>query len=101
MDGFNRKFGSHVKVVRAENRFLGKSITVAGLLSGKDVLGTLQGKNLGNFVIIPQDALSATDGILLDDLALQDLSNSLGRPVYGSGRTVRDFFNLLFKLAKK
>jgi putative radical SAM enzyme (TIGR03279 family) len=100
MDRFNRKFDSRLKVFRAENRFLGKSITVAGLLSGKDVLCALQGKDLGNFVVIPQDALSATDGILLDDLALHDLSDSLRKPVYASGRTVREFFELLFKLAK-
>ena len=99
MDGFNRKFGSHVKVVRAENRFLGKNITVAGLLSGRDVLDALRGKDLGNFVIIPQDALYATDGILLDDLSLRDLSDSLGKPVFSSGQTVRNFFSLLFKLS--
>ena len=100
MDRFNRKFDSRMKVFRAGNRFLGKNITVAGLLSGKDVLDALQGEDLGNFVIIPQDALSATDGILLDDLALCDLSDSLRKPVYAGGRTVREFFELLFKLAK-
>ena len=97
---FNRKFGSCLKVLQAENSFLGKSITVAGLLAGRDILKALHGENTGDFVIIPQDALSASDEILLDDLFLRDLSDSLGKPVYSSGRTVQDFFNLLFKLAK-
>ncbi len=100
IDRFNRKFGSHLEVCSAKNTFLGKNITVAGLLSGQDIQSALRGKRLGNFVIIPQDALSATDEILLDDLSLCDLSVSLGKPVYSSGRTVREFFELLFKLAK-
>ncbi|MBN2319144.1 MAG: DUF512 domain-containing protein, partial [Acidobacteria bacterium] len=100
IDRFNRKFDSRLRVLPAENRFLGKSITVAGLLGGRDILNALRGVDAGNFVIIPQDVLSATDGILLDDLSLQDLSDSLGKPVYSSGRTVRNFFELLFKLTK-
>lgn len=99
-ESFNRKFGSRLSVLPARNRFLGKNITVAGLLSGRDILKALRGKNVGDFVVIPQDALSATDGIMLDDLSLHDLSGSLGKPVYSSGRTVRDFFDLLFKSAK-
>ena len=101
IDRFNRKFGSHLTVLPVENKFLGKGITVAGLLSGQDILSVLQAKDPGNFVIIPQDALSATDGILLDDMSLRNLADSLGKPVYSSGRTVRDFFDLLFKLAKR
>ncbi len=100
IDRFNRKFGSHLTVRSAENTFLGKKITVAGLLSGKDIQSALRGKHLGKFVIIPRDALSATEEILLDDLTLCDLSSFLGKPVYSSGQTVREFFDLLFRLAK-
>jgi len=101
VDRFNRKFGSRMTVLPAENRFLGKGITVAGLLAGRDILAALQGKDPGKFVIIPQEALSATNEIFLDDLSLKDLSDSLGKPVYPSGHTVRDFFDLLYKLAKQ
>jgi putative radical SAM enzyme (TIGR03279 family) len=101
IDRFNRKFGAQLKVHYASNNFLGKNITVAGLLSGQDILEALRRKKIGDFVIIPQDALSATDEILLDNLSLQDLSDSLGKPVYSSGHTVRDFFELLFKIQSK
>jgi putative radical SAM enzyme (TIGR03279 family) len=97
MERFNHKFGSRLKVCAIENRFMGRNISVAGLLGGQDILAALNGKNMGNFLIIPEEALSRGDSILVDDFSLKDLSEILGKPVYPSGRTVRDFFNLLFK----
>lgn len=98
MEQFNRKYGSCFQVCKIENRFLGKNITVAGLLAGKDILASLRRKKLGDFLIIPNEALSSGDGILLDDLTLGDLSQRLGIPVYAGGRSMRDFFKLLFKV---
>jgi putative radical SAM enzyme (TIGR03279 family) len=98
MEQFNRKYGSCFQICKIENRFLGKNITVAGLLAGKDILASLRRKKLGNFLIIPNEALSRRDNILLDDLTLGDLSERLGIPVYAGGRNMRDFFKLLFKV---
>ncbi|MEJ2110903.1 MAG: DUF512 domain-containing protein [Acidobacteriota bacterium] len=98
---FNRKFGSRLRVLEAGNSFLGKRITVAGLLSGRDILKALENKSIGDFVIIPQEALSRPEGILLDDLSLQDLSCALDKPVYPGGRTAHEFFQLLRKLSDK
>ncbi len=97
MERFNRRFGARVRVCRAVNRFMGRGITVAGLLAGRDILHALHGKETGNFVIIPQEAVSRGEGVLIDDLSVPDLSERLGKPVYPSGRTVRDFFDLLLK----
>jgi NifB/MoaA-like Fe-S oxidoreductase len=94
---FNNKFGSRLRVCAAENRFLGRSITVAGLLGGQDILAALQGQDLGQFLIIPNEAVSRVERILLDNLSPEDLSKRLGKPVYASGRTMRDFFTLLFE----
>lgn len=100
IDRFNKKFGSQLQVCAAENQFMGKNITVAGLLSGGDVVAALRGLSPGNFVIIPNEALSQKDRILLDDLTIDQLSSRLGIPVYPSGRTMRDFFDLLCTLRK-
>jgi putative radical SAM enzyme (TIGR03279 family) len=94
-DSFNLKLGSRLDVCEVENRFMGRSITVGGLLAGLDFVSALQGRNLGDFVIIPNEAVSRADGILVDNLSPADLQASLGKPVYPSGRTVRDFFELL------
>jgi putative radical SAM enzyme (TIGR03279 family) len=100
MNQFNHKYGSRFTVRKIENRFLGQKITVAGLLSGKDILLSLKRKKLGKFLIIPSEALSRGDNILLDDLSITDLSERLGVPVYAGGRNMRDFFRLLFKVGR-
>jgi len=94
---FNLKFQSNLKVREVENRFLGRNITVAGLLSGEDILMGLGEGELGEFVIIPDDAVSRSEGVLIDNTSMGDLCRRLGRPVYRSGPSLRDFFNLLCK----
>ncbi len=101
MEQLNRKYGSCFQVRKIENRFLGKNITVAGLLAGKDIIASLKRKKLGNFLIIPGEALSHGTGILLDDLSIADLSERLRVPVYAGGRDMRDFFKLLFKVGSR
>ncbi|MBN1567295.1 MAG: DUF512 domain-containing protein [Acidobacteria bacterium] len=95
---FNEKFGSRLMVRQVENRFLGKSITVAGLLSGRDILSALEGAEIGDFLIIPNEALSQVEGIMLDGLSPRDMSMRLGKPVYAGGRTMKDLFQLFFGL---
>jgi putative radical SAM enzyme (TIGR03279 family) len=94
---FNRKFGSHLQVREAENIFMGKTITVAGLLAGKDILNAVRGEDPGDFIVIPHESVSQTEGLLLDDSSLEDLSDSLGKPVFSSGPTVQAFFRLMKK----
>jgi putative radical SAM enzyme (TIGR03279 family) len=101
MKQFNSRFGASIRVIEVKNRFMGSRITVAGLLAGVDFLKALNKVDLGSFVIIPQEAVSRVDGILLDDLSPADLGNKLGVQVYPGGHTVQDFFGLLFKLNRR
>ncbi len=91
----NEKFGSHLIVQEVSNKYMGKDITVAGLLAGNDIASTLDRRELGDFVIIPDEAVSRVDGILVDNLSPAEIARRLGKPVYPSGRTVHDFFELL------
>ena len=91
----NDRIGSRLRTVEARNRFMGESITVAGLLAGRDILDALAPIDEGEFVVIPGEALSRLDGIFVDGLSPDDLSRRLGRPVYTSGRTMPEFFRLL------
>jgi putative radical SAM enzyme (TIGR03279 family) len=70
-----------------ENRFFGESITVSGLLTGQDIIAQLMGKDLGETLLIPENALR--DGLFLDDVPLQELSERLGvraEPVPANGK---------------
>ncbi len=91
----NRRLGSDLRVVEVENRVLGKSITVAGLLAGRDFAEGLAGQLWGDFIVIPEESVSQATGVFIDDLAPADLERRLGTPVYLGGRTVRDFFSLV------
>ncbi len=91
----NDRLGSSLRTVEAKNRFMGESITVAGLLSGRDILDALASVDPGDFAVIPGEAISRVDGILVDGLAADDIARRIGRPVYPSGRTMLEFFRLL------
>jgi putative radical SAM enzyme (TIGR03279 family) len=94
-DQLNRKWRCNLRAVAVENRFMGKDITVAGLLAGGDFLHALAGRELGDFVIIPDESVSRADGIFVDDRSPEDLARLLAKPVLLSGRTMKDFFSLL------
>jgi putative radical SAM enzyme (TIGR03279 family) len=100
MEQYNLKFGTRLQVRKIDNRFMGSAITVAGLLGGKDIVDALAGTDIGDFLIIPGEALSGGDGVFVDDWSPQDISRRLGKPVYSSGRTMRDFFDVLSKLKR-
>ncbi|MBZ5537391.1 MAG: DUF512 domain-containing protein [Acidobacteriia bacterium] len=92
---FNARFGSDLQVVAVENRFFGRGITVAGLLTGSDVLAALQGRDCGELVMIPSETMINEDFLFLDDLRRADLETSLGVPVLPTGYSPREFFMTL------
>ena len=63
------------------NRLFGASVTVAGLVPGRDILTTLQGRDLGDLVIVPDVMLKEGAGVFLDDLPVKELATALGCPV--------------------
>lgn len=94
----NERFGTRLSVTLAVNRFMGTRITVAGLLSGADIVAAVLESDPGDFVVIPEEALSRVDGNLVDDMTPAEIERKVGLPVHSSGRTVRDFFSLLARL---
>jgi len=99
VEELNRRTGAKLMTRAVENHFLGKRVTVAGLLSGKDILAALRGKDVGRFIIIPGEALAFDNRLLLDGLTLNDLSRELGIPVYSGGRSAGELFKTLSKIA--
>ena len=70
--------GLEIKVYKIVNHFFGESVTVAGLLTGRDVLAQLDGKVLGDEVLFPDVMLKADEEIFLDDMTPDELSQRLG-----------------------
>jgi len=73
--------GLTVNVYEIRNHFFGESITVAGLLTGKDMCEQLVGRELGNELIFPENTLRAGGDVFLDDMTPSELSDILGVPV--------------------
>ncbi len=71
--------GFDAEVVTVPNLLYGRSVTVAGLLSGKCLYSALKGRK-ADAIILPPDILNA-DGLLLDDMTLEELEGKLEIPV--------------------
>ncbi|HET9948951.1 MAG TPA: DUF512 domain-containing protein [Longimicrobiales bacterium] len=71
-----RATGAAVQVVEVANRWFGPSVTVAGLLAGRDILGALEGGGEGDLVLLPAEALNA-DRVFIDDLSRDELERAL------------------------
>jgi len=69
--------GADVEVVQVRNEYFGESVTIAGLLGGRDILAALGESHEGDTVVLPAEALNA-DGVFIDDMSLTDFSTALG-----------------------
>jgi putative radical SAM enzyme (TIGR03279 family) len=72
--------GLEVELITVPNTLYGRSVTVAGLLSGKCLYSALKGRSLGDLLLLPPD-ITNTDGRFLDDTRPGDLARRLGVPV--------------------
>jgi putative radical SAM enzyme (TIGR03279 family) len=73
------KAGYNLEAVPVENEFFGKSVTVTGLLTGRDIIRTLSGiVKKGNILLIPDVVMREGDDIFLDDISRQDIEEKLG-----------------------
>ena len=75
-----RPHSTHIRVIPVINRFFGETITVTGLIVGRDLIDTLKG--------IPCDCVMLCDTMLrdqtdrfLDDTTVEEVRNALGCPV--------------------
>lgn len=66
----------NVEVVAIKNKFLGETITVAGLITAGDLIEQLKGKDLGKELLIPRVMLNH-DMIFLDDKTVEDVEKEL------------------------
>lgn len=69
------------EVHAVENRYFGRQITVSGLLTGRDIVEQLRGKDLGEELLLPSNLLRAGETVLLDDMDIRDIESALQIPV--------------------
>lgn len=77
-----------VEVIAIESKYWGEKITVAGLVTGTDILEQLQNKDLG-IAIIPSVMLKAQSDKFLDGITLADVQDKLNAKF----KVIQDFYS--------
>ncbi len=73
-----KKFpGRTVHVYTITNEFFGEQITVAGLITGQDLICQLKGKKLGSRLLLPECMFRSGEEVFLDDVTKTDVQNAL------------------------
>ncbi len=73
----NKFPNTKVTVYPIVNDFYGHDITVAGLVTGQDIIAQLKEKDLGDFLIMPDVMLRSDEEVLLDDVTVKDIEKAL------------------------
>jgi putative radical SAM enzyme (TIGR03279 family) len=68
--------GAEVEVVHVINEFFGETVTVAGLLGGKDILAALEEGSEGDVIVLPAEAVNAEEHFI-DNYPLTELEAAL------------------------
>lgn len=86
-----------VQVYPIRNDFFGPSITVAGLVTGSDLLNQLRDKPLGEKLLIPCHMLRSGESVFLDDVTVEELEDKLNVPVVVVDEKGEDLVNCILQ----
>lgn len=79
------------------NEFFGEQITVAGLITGQDLIKQLKGKPLGERLLLPECMFRSGEEVFLDDVTRQDVQNALQVKVDIVKSSGQDFVNAVLE----
>ncbi len=83
IDRLSEKENIDITLFRVANQLFGTSVTVAGLLTGRDVIKTLHDNTDSyQYLLVPDVALKEDEDLFLDDVTLKDIEEATGlKPV--------------------
>lgn len=93
----NRKV--HLYPIR--NDFFGEMITVAGLITGQDLIAQLKDKPLGSRLLLPECMFRSGEEVFLDDITRQEVENALQVPVNIVKSSGQDFVNAVLRASEE
>ncbi len=89
---------AEIEVAAIRNDFFGPQITVAGLLTGRDLIKQLSGRFLGEKLLITCDMLRSGEQVFLDDVTVSELEKALQIPVVVVDRSGEDLVSSILQL---
>lgn len=69
--------GIQVHLYQIVNEFFGEQITVAGLITGRDLIRQLKGKPLGERLLLPSCMFRSGEEVFLDDVTREEVKSAL------------------------
>ncbi len=87
--------GVTIHVYDIRNDFFGEQITVAGLITGQDLIAQLKDKPLGDTLLLPACMFRSGEKVFLDDITLEEVEKTLQVSVHivkSSGQDLIDGF---------
>lgn len=69
--------GLKCSVIPIRNDFFGESITVTGLITGQDLIAQLQGRDLGEELLLSSSMIRRDSDVFLDDVTIGEVEQAL------------------------
>lgn len=95
LNEFSRRSGARFDALPVPNRLMGRSVTVTGLLGGKDILDALNGRQ-ASMVYLPSVTMRDAGDLFLDNVSPGDISRETGAEVRIFEPTPRGFFRAVY-----
>ena len=89
--------GLQIHVFAIRNDFFGETITVSGLITGQDLISQLQGRPLGDCLLLPCNMLRSGEEVFLDDVTVSELEEALQVKVDIVKSSGQDFIDAVLK----
>lgn len=74
--------GLDIQLIPVANHFFGSTVSVAGLLTGQDIINTLGNNYAGKLVLLPEVLLRDGQETLLDNIRIEDIKSKTGAQIH-------------------
>jgi len=86
----------NITAIPVENEFFGQSVTVTGLLTGRDIIKAVQdNEDSHDVLIVPDVVLKEGDNLLLDNVSLSDIEDATGLSTVVTDGTPQGFIDTI------
>lgn len=86
-----------IRVYKIINEYFGEKITVAGLITGQDLIKQLKEKELGERLLLPVAMFKSGEKVFLDDITLNELETALQVSVNIVKSSGQDFIDTILQ----
>ncbi|HJX89827.1 MAG TPA: DUF512 domain-containing protein [Pyrinomonadaceae bacterium] len=81
VEKLNSKLRTNLSVIPVNNNYFGGDVSVAGLVTGSDLIAS-KDQIKGEFVLIPRQMLKSDEAIMLDGTTQEQVETAIGVPVH-------------------